>query len=117
MKPLDIALQYMDIFFSGRDLDRLYDILADDVKFSGPFYKFESARDYIESVQLDPPAECQYTLVQVFENGPFVNVIYEFSKPLVCAHMSQLFEVRNDKITQMLLIFDTGRFTQEKPTE
>ncbi len=117
MKPLDVALQYMGIFFSGQDLDRLYNILTDDVKFSGPFYQFESAQDYIESLQSDPPVECQYTLVQVFENGPFVNVIYQFSKPYVCAHMSQLFEVHNDKITKVLLIFDTGKFIQEEPAE
>lgn len=60
MTLLTITSKYMDIFFSGRDLERLYKILADDLKFSGPFYQFNSARDYIESLQSDPPVNCKY---------------------------------------------------------
>lgn len=101
---------YMEIFFSGRDLDRLYSIVADDLRFTGPLYHFASAREYVESLKADPPVDCHYELRHTFEHGPWVNLIYEFFKPTVRADMSQLFEVRDEKIIRILLIFDTGRF-------
>ncbi len=110
MAPLDVALKYMDIFFSGRELERLREILADDLVFSGPLYQFDSSRAYLESLQSAPPVDCSYKIVQAFENGPLVNLIYEFSKPSLRTHMSQLFEIRHDKIASMLLIFDTRKF-------
>ena len=109
MAPLEIALRFMDIFFSGQDIERLYEILADDLKFEGPFYRFDSSRDYIDSLLSDPPVGCEYKILQSFENGPCVNLIYEFSKPNICIQMSQLFEFRNNKITKVVLIFDTSK--------
>ena len=63
MKPVDLAYRYMEIFFPGRDLERLNDVLADDLKFSGPFYEFTSARDYVVSLEAQPPMECAYEIL------------------------------------------------------
>ena len=35
MKPLDLALKYMEIFYSGGDVDELSQILAVDLTFEG----------------------------------------------------------------------------------
>ena len=110
MTPRDLALRYMEIFFSGRDFKRLYETLADDMQFSGPLYQFDSAQAYIESLHSNPPVGCTYELLHIFEKGSWVNLIYEFSKPNVRTKMSQLFEIRNQKISQILLIFDTRAF-------
>lgn len=111
MAPLDAALKYMDIFYSGRELARLYEIMADELKFEGPFFHFDSARNYIESLRSDPPLGCEYKILHAFENGQTVNLIYQFSKPNISTPMSQLFKVRDGKITEVLLIFDTGQFS------
>jgi len=39
-----LVQKYMDIFYRGGDLDRLYDIFSRDLIFDGPLHKFNSAR-------------------------------------------------------------------------
>ncbi len=111
MRPLELAQQYMDIFFSGRDVEALRSLFADDFTFSGPFYEFDSAEDYIHSLQSDPPKDCHYTMIRSFEDEFGACLVYEFSKPGVCTPMTQVFEVRDGKISNILLVFDTDAFT------
>ncbi len=111
MAPLETALTYMDIFFSGHDLERLYTILDDQVIFEGPFYQFTSAYAYVTSLQADPPVECHYNIRYTFENDTQVNLIYDFIKSGIHTRMSQFLEVNTAGITRILLIFDTGTFT------
>lgn len=110
MSPLKIALTYMEIFFSGKNMERLYDILADDLIFEGPFYQFHSAQEYIDSLVSAPPIDCEYKLLKSFANGNSVNLLYTFSKPGISTPMSQWFEICDGKISKILLIFDTGKF-------
>jgi len=110
LTPIDLAYRFLDIFFSGRDFDRLFDILADDLKFSGPFCEFTSAQEYVASIEVQPPIECTYQVLYVFEGASVVNLIYEFSKPETQAKISQLFEVKDGKIVTILLIFDSAQF-------
>ena len=111
MTPLELALRYMEIFFSGHNLDRLEDILHEDCQFRGPFYQFNSARDYIDSLESDPPVDCGYKIIHSFEQGDVVNLVYYFSKPGVSTIMSQLFQVNENKITSIVLIFDSAAFS------
>ncbi len=110
MTPHDLALRYMEIFFSGKDLDRLGTILHEEFQFRGPLYQFDSAQDYIASLKADPPANCSYNIIYSFEQVNLVNLIYEFSKPGVATVMSQLFGVLDNKISNIELIFDSGAF-------
>jgi hypothetical protein len=110
MTNLEIALKYMDIFYSGGDLDELEEIFSVDLEFEGPFSRFDSAADYINSLKSDPPVGCEYRLIRVFESTGSVNLIYEFIKGEFRTPMSQLFEFENDRITRILLIFDTAGF-------
>lgn len=107
---LDVVMRYMEIFYSGNEMERLYLVLADGLKFQGPFHRFESSHDYVASLLADPPVGCTYRIVNSFENGDWINLVYDFSKPDVQTLISQLFEVRGNQITRMILIFDTGAF-------
>ena len=111
MTPQELALRYMEIFFSGKELDRLEDILHENCKFRGPFHQFNSALDYIASLKADPPQNCNYKIIHTFEQDNVVNLVYYFSKPGVSTIMSQLFDVLDDKFTSMVLIFDSAAFT------
>ncbi|MEJ2179770.1 MAG: nuclear transport factor 2 family protein [Gammaproteobacteria bacterium] len=111
MTPQELALRYMEIFFSGKEFDRLEDILHEDCKFRGPFNQFNSALDYIASLKADPPQNCSYKIIHTFEEDNVVNLVYYFSKPGVSTIMSQLFDVLDDKFTSMVLIFDSAAFT------
>lgn len=114
MTPLDVALKYLDIFFSGQDYDRLKEVLSENLKFRGPFYEFDSAQDYIDNLIADPPIHASFKIIKTFEFASSVNIIYAFSKASISTEMSQLFEIRNHKITSILLIFDTAPFKEKR---
>ncbi len=112
MKPMDLALRYMEIFYSGKNIDRLYQLFSDDFSFYGPLFQFDSAKDYVKSLIDDPPEGLTYKIIQSFESESSACLVYEFSKPgISCVPMAQLFETNNDKISKILLIFDTRAFT------
>ena len=110
MKPLDIALRYMEIFFASGDMDALRPLLADDFRFEGPFYTYDSADDYISALKEDPPEGFAYTLINAFESASSACLIFEFTKPGIRIPMAQIFEIKENKISRALLIFDTGVF-------
>lgn len=111
MSPLDLALQYMEIVYSGRDLARLNRILSADLIFEGPFFRADTAREYIDSLLADPPDAFEYEILHAFESGGSANLIYEFSKPGVLTPMSQLFDIVDGRIARILLIFDSDAFS------
>lgn len=111
MKPLELALTYMDIFFSGTNLDALHYILDEDCIFEGPFFQSRSAKEYITALKADPSKNCSYTLIKSLEHESTACLFYQFEKPGVSTPMAQLFEMRNNKIYKIILIFNTAAFT------
>ena len=111
MTPLDIALRYMKVFFSGGGIEALRPLLADDFRFEGPFYTYDSADAYIDALKADPPEGFAYTLIDAFEGASSACLIFEFSKPGSRIPMAQLFEIENGSISKVLLLFDTDAFT------
>ena len=110
MRPLALALKYMEIFYGGSDIEALRPLFAKDLTFEGPFYTFDSAEAYLDSLRKEPPEGLDYELLQTFEKESHVCLIYQFSKPGISIPMAQLFEIENDKISKIILIFDTGAF-------
>ena len=111
MKPLDLALRYMEIIYSEEGPQALKEILAEDVRFEGPFFEFDTADDYIAAMEKYPPKDFQYDLVHSYEDQNSACLIYHFTKPGVKTPMMQFFEVDNQRITRILLIFDSAPFT------
>lgn len=107
MKPLELALKYLEIFYSGNNLDRLKDILASDLSFTGPLYAFNSAADYVNALKSDPPGGMNYKIIKSFDDENSACIIYQFYKGNVSTQMAQLFEVKDEKINKINLIFDT----------
>ncbi len=85
--------------------------MTDNFNFNGPFYQFDSAEAYITSLQADPPKGFKYEIIRSFENESSACLIYQFTKPGVCTPMVQLFEVKERKISKVLLVFDTQTFS------
>ena len=63
----EIAENYVRCF-CGNDVKGLAALLAPGLRFTGPFYSFNSARDYLESLEHDPPEKCRYEIFSVTEN-------------------------------------------------
>lgn len=103
----------MECFYGDAPLDSMRHLLADDLEFEGPFYKFNSAKDYLECLKVNPPSEAKYKMLQVYEGGDSVCLVYIFTKPGVETLMAQTFEVANGKIGRIRLIFDTKAFDKQ----
>jgi diadenosine tetraphosphate (Ap4A) HIT family hydrolase len=82
--------------------------------FEGPFFEFDSAEAYMESLKTDPPEKVKYHLLESYEKDGSACLVYLFSKPGVQTPMVQIFHTAGDKIKKIQLMFDTGAFT-EKP--
>ena len=110
MTPIELALKYMELIFTNGQPSRLHDILAEDMQFRGPFYHFNKANDYINSLKMDPPENFKYEMIKSYSDETSSCLVYHFSKPGISTIMSQLFEVRSNKITRILLVFDSQVF-------
>lgn len=109
MSPIELALKYMEIFYSGK-VDELSGLLADDLTFIGPLYEFNTAEAYIQSLKSSPPEGMEYKLIRLYESGVSACLVYQFTKPGISVPMAQMFEVKGGKISRIILIFDTGPF-------
>lgn len=110
MRPLELAQKYMDIIFSAEDYDQLKYILADDLQFRGPLYSFDTASDYIGAMQANPPTDFKYQILHSYEDDISACLVYRFSKPGVSTIMVQTFDIANNKIKGIRLIFDRHAF-------
>ncbi|MEQ9297137.1 MAG: hypothetical protein RIF33_01170 [Cyclobacteriaceae bacterium] len=110
MRPLELAQKYMDIVFSTGEFDKLRHILANNLKFKGPLYSFDTAKDYINSMKADPPKKFKYRILKSYEDSSSACLVYNFSKPGVSTIMTQTFDMEDNKINYIHLIFDTGVF-------
>ena len=104
----------MDVVFCEEDIERLTNLLADRFFFQGPFFQFDSAAAYIDSLKADPPQGFGYTIISAFEDETSACLVYRFSKPGVDTPMAQLFEIDNSKTSNILLIFDSAPFLQDR---
>jgi len=110
MRPLELAQKYMDIVFSTGNFDQLRRILTNNLQFRGPLYNFDTAEDYISSMQADPPKDFKFQVLKSYEDSSSACLVYKFSKPGVSTIMTQTFDTDNNKIKSILLVFDTGAF-------
>lgn len=110
-KPLALAESYMKSFFGQAPLEMMGSLLADDLIFEGPFHKSFTAKEYIDALMEDPPKDVHYILEKIYEDENSVCLIYVFSKQGVETRMVQTFEVVDEKICKINLVFDTNAFT------
>ena len=100
MKPLQLALKYLEVFFGGVDMEALRPLFAEDLKFKGPLYASDTAEEYIRALKSDPPRGLDYRILGFNEKETSARLVYFFSKPGVRTPMDQAFEVDDGKITK-----------------
>lgn len=110
MKQLDVVQKYFDILFLQEDLNELKTIFAKDLKFTGPFFQFNSADEYINSLLSDPPIGFGYEVIEIFEKENKISVFYQFTKDDISTPMAQLFELKDNLIQKILLLFNSADF-------
>ena len=108
MRPIELGQQCIDIIFNKGDFELLKPILAEDCKFRGPLYSFETAKDYIKALKADPPKDFKYEIINAYEDYCSSCLVYEFNKKGKSTIMTQVFEIENDKIQNIFLVYDTA---------
>ena len=113
MSPENLAKKYMEILFSGAGQEGLLPLFGDPFLFEGPFFTFNTAEAYVRSLMADPPTGFSYKLLKSWGDDSSACLIYQFSKPGISTPMAQWFEVKNGKITKILLVFDSKSFRSQ----
>ena len=109
MSNRDIALEYIKSFCDA-NINALESLFTADLQFKGPFHTFKSSKDYLESLRNDPPDKCRYNILSITENRESVVLFYEYQKPDCTILIAQLFKIDNQKIKEIVLVFDTRDF-------
>jgi len=112
MTHRDLALAYLRAFCAA-DIDALRPLLAEDLRFSGPLHRFASRAEYLEGLAADPPQASGYEILGMTEADDSVAVFWEYRKPGKPMTIAQLFKFRGGKISDILLVFDTGGYAPQ----
>ena len=105
MTNRDVAIRFLECFSAG-DVDGLAPLLAEELRFEGPFYRFGTRHDYLSCLRDDPPSPCEFRVLSLTENEDQVAVFYEYRKPDGAVTVAQLFCFENGLIARTLLVFD-----------
>ena len=106
MRNRDIVLEYLRCFCSG-DIPGVEAVLASEFRLAGPLFKFDSRDGYVESLKQDPPEPSRYEVIDIAESDAGISVFYEYKKESGEITIAQFFKLREGKISEMLLAFDT----------
>ncbi|KAG1694671.1 hypothetical protein GQR58_006672 [Nymphon striatum] len=108
--PKKVAVISNSPFQDGsQPLDEMKSVLKEDFKFSGSFYQYESAEDYIQSLKENMPADdVSYEILRELEKGDSCCIVYRSVSQEKDEVMAQLFETSENKITQVRLILDAN---------
>jgi ketosteroid isomerase-like protein len=109
MSRKETALAFVQRFCRA-DVAGLRDLLSDDFRFSGPFLVAASREAYLAELTLNPPEPAEFKLLAIAEEGEVVAVFYEYAKPGHSAVMGQLCRFRDDRIAEIVLVFDSREF-------
>lgn len=110
MTALDLAKKYMKSFSGVQPLEEMKSVLADDLKFTGSFYIYDTAEEYIESLKECPTVEISYEILKEIGNETSCCIVYKVTTEEKEEIMAQLFQVQDDKITRIRLILEGSKF-------
>lgn len=103
----------MEVFYRDWNPHNLSALLSTDLKMQGPLFRFTTSADYIKSLRENPPIDLDYEVVHDFESGDTACIIYTIKKATGDFLVAQTFRVRNDKIDQILIVFDSARMVED----
>jgi SnoaL-like domain len=107
----DVVAAYQKAL-EGRDFEGARSLLADDLRFTGPFEQFDNADEYLKTVQ------GLWTIVESIEvrhmswEGDQVVVLYDMATttPAGTQLICEWYGVKGDRIAWIRALFDTAPF-------
>ncbi len=112
MSNQEIAKKYLRCFCDG-DIEGIESVLAPNLNFTGTLYSFHSSDEYLKSLRKGTLEKCRYKILSITENKDSVAIFYEYQKPKQIVQIAQLFKIKDQKIYEMILVFDGRDFTQQ----
>ena len=109
MNNQELAIEFVKQFCAG-DVEGLAPLLADELKLKGPLFQFGSRDAYLDSLRQDPLEKGSYRLLSVAESDDGVSIFYEYGKSDGAITIAQLFKFKDQKIGEILLVFDGREF-------
>lgn len=110
MNNREMAMEFLSCFCAG-DVEGLVPLLAKDLRFVGPFHQFDSRDAYLDSLRNDPPEKCGYWVLSVTESEDSLSIYWVYEKSDGDLTIAQLFKFRDQKISEILLVFDGRGFS------
>ena len=109
MNNRETTLEFVRAFCAG-DVAALALLLAEDLRFSGPFYQFSSAEEYLKVLRDGQVEPSGYKLISVTEGDDSVSVYYDYEKSDGTITIAQLCIFREGRISEILVVFDGRGF-------
>lgn len=102
----EIALNWIKFFCNG-DINSLSGLIAEDLKFEGPLFSFDSREAYLKALHDDPPEKTSYEIINITKNEDSVCVFYNYGKGDSHLTIAQHFKFLDNLIGEILVMFDT----------
>ncbi len=98
------ALEYIRCFAAG-DVEGLGSVVAEGLRFTGPYLSVDSKAAYLDALRCDPPEPCEATILNVTEGEDQVVVFYELLKSGGRVTLAQWFRFGAEGIHETRLVF------------
>ena len=100
-----LALAFVERFCSG-DVDGLEALLHPELEFTGPLFRFDSRRDYLDCLRADPPQPGGCRVLAVSADPEAAAVFYEYQRTNGALAVAQWFRIDGGRIRETRLVFD-----------
>ena len=107
MRNRELALEFVRRFCRA-DIQGLEPLLAEDLRFEGPFVETGTRATYLESLRASPLERTGYEISSVTEGDGRVAVFWCYEKDEGAVRIAQLFGFSAGKISEVLLVFDAS---------
>ena len=103
MNKKDVVINFLTYFRDG-NIDRIPELLTDDLRFTGPLLECDSKNSYIRKLRADPPEKAGCEIIKILQESNEVSVLYKYIKPSSTVIIAQFCRVE-DGISQMDMVF------------
>ena len=106
MKGADLIQEYLAIFCSGERLARMYPLFCPDLYVKGPLFEGQSAKEYVEALEANPPLNVHATHISIQEDKEHFILRYTLHKAdHRTLEIQQTFLLRANKIASIHIEF------------
>jgi len=109
MSHQELAIEFIKKFCAG-DIEGLALLLSENLQFKGPLFQFNSREAYLLSLKQDPAQPADYRVISITESPDHISIFYDYEKNEGSITIAQLFRFKDQKICEILIVFDGREF-------